>query len=90
MSLKPELAQQLTSFLSIGILLFSPINFPAARLPDWLEAVHRVLPLQYMADLVRWSLTGQFADGVGLAFAVVAAWCAAAVAISWRVAVHRS
>jgi ABC-2 type transport system permease protein len=90
MSLKPELAQQLTSFLSIGILLFSPINFPAERLPDWLEAVHRVLPLQYMADLVRWSLTGQLADGVGLAFAVVAAWCAAAVAISWRVAVHRS
>ncbi len=89
MVLRPEIAQQLASFLSIGILLFSPINFPIERLPAALEAVHQVLPMKYMADLVRWSLTGQFVPQPGLAFAVVAAWCVAGIATSWRVSVRR-
>jgi ABC-2 type transport system permease protein len=86
---KPQLAQQITNFLSIGVLLFSPINFPATRLPDVLRAVHRVLPVQYMADVVRGSLTGDYTVSASLAFAVVAAWCAAGLALSYRVAVHR-
>ena len=89
MLLKPAVAQQLTSFISIVILLFSPINFPIERLPGALQAIHRVLPIKYMADLVRWGLTGQFVENIGLAFAVVAAWCALGIALSWRVAVRR-
>jgi ABC-2 type transport system permease protein len=89
MLLKPAVAAQLTSFISIIILLFSPINFPIDRLPAALQAVHRVLPIKYMADLIRWSLTGQFVENVGLAFAVVGAWAALAIAMSWRVAVRR-
>lgn len=86
---RPEAAQQIASFISIGILLFSPINFPIDRLPGFLEAIHRVLPISYMADLMRWSLTGRTVENVGLAFAVVLAWCAAGIAVSWRVAVRR-
>jgi ABC-2 type transport system permease protein len=89
MLLQPQVANQLTSFMSIGILLFSPINFPMARLPGWLQAVHRVLPVKYMGDLVRWSLTGRFGSSVGLAFAVVAAWCAAGLGTSWVLATRR-
>jgi ABC-2 type transport system permease protein len=89
MLLKPAVANQLTSFLSIGILLFSPINFPIDRLPAALQAIHRVLPIKYMADLIRWSLTGQFVENVALAFSVVGAWCALGIALSWRVAVRR-
>lgn len=87
--LKPQLANQLGSFISIGILLFSPINFPIERLPEALQSLHRVLPVKYMADLVRWSLTGRLAEDIGLAFAVVSAWCFAGIAASWRVAVRR-
>jgi len=86
---RPETAQQIASFISIGILLFSPINFPIDRLPGFLAAIHRVLPITYMADLTRWSLTGHAEENVALAFAVVLAWCAAGIAISWRVAVRR-
>jgi ABC-2 type transport system permease protein len=89
MATKPEVAQQLSSFIAIGILLFSPINFPIERLPRFLAAIHRVLPISYMADLMRWSLTGRAVDNVGLAFGVVAAWCGAGIAISWRVTVRR-
>jgi ABC-2 type transport system permease protein len=86
---RPQAASQIASFLAIVILLFSPINFPADRLPDLVEAIHAVLPIKYMADLVRWSLTGRFADDIALAFGIVTLWCALGVAVSWRVAVRR-
>ena len=89
MVLKPQVTGQVTSFISIGILLFSPINFPLDRLPDALQSVHRVLPVSYMADLVRYSLTGSQGSAVGLAFAVVGAWCAAGLAVSYRAATKR-
>ena len=37
--------------------MFSPINFPADRLPEWLRAIHRVLPFESMARVVRDTLT---------------------------------
>jgi ABC-2 type transport system permease protein len=89
MMLAPQVANQLTNFLSIGILLFSPIDFPIERLPGPLQAIHRGLPVKYMADLVRWSLTGKYVARPGLAFAVVGAWCAAGLAVSYRIAVKR-
>jgi ABC-2 type transport system permease protein len=87
--MSPEAAAQTGSFLSILILLFSPINFPMERLPEALQAMHLVLPIKYMADLVRWSLTGRFAENIALAFAIVSLWCAAGVVASWRAAVRR-
>ncbi len=89
MLLAPQVAQQLSSFISIGILLFSPINFPLERLPGALRVVHQVLPVKYMADLVRHGLTGGNVSRPGLAFLVVAAWCAAGLAISYRTATRR-
>jgi ABC-2 type transport system permease protein len=87
--MRPQAAAQAGSFLAILILLFSPVNFPTERLPDALQSVHLVLPIKYMADLVRWSLTGRFADDIPLAFGVVTLWCALGVASCWRAALRR-
>ena len=87
--LRPEAAGQVGSFLAILILLFSPVNFPLDRLPDLLQTIHQVLPIKYMADLVRWSLTGGFADNLALAFAITAGWCALGVGACWRTALRR-
>jgi hypothetical protein len=54
-----------------------------------LRAVHSVLPVQYMGDLVRWSLTRRFADNAALAFAVVVASCAAGLVTRWRLVQRR-
>jgi ABC-2 type transport system permease protein len=89
-ALKPEIANHVASFISIGVLLFSPINFPAERLPNVLQAIHAVLPIQYMGDLVRWSLTGRLVDHVGRAFAIVTAWCIAGIAVAWRISARRA
>ena len=88
-SAPPTVTTQLTQFFSIVLLLFSPINFPLSRLPVWLQDVHRMLPVTYMADLVRGSLTGVYDSGRTLAFAVVAAWCVAGLVLSSRAAARR-
>ena len=88
-SLAPQVTGMVTAFLSVLILLFSPLNFPAERLPDVMQVVHRLLPIQYMADVVRGSLTGVYEDPAALSFAMVAAWCAAGLVVSYRAAVRR-
>ena len=85
----PQATQQVSSFVSIGVLLFSPVSLPAEQLPAALQAVHAVLPVESMADVMRWSLTGRYVDDPGTAFAVVALWCVVALAVSARVATRR-
>jgi ABC-2 type transport system permease protein len=88
-AMRPETVQRLGSFLSVVLLLFCPIDFPASRLPGWLQAVQDMLPVQYMGDLMRWSLTGRYTSHPALAFAVIGAWGAGALAIIGKVAVNR-
>ena len=89
-SAPPAATTQVTQFLSIALLLFSPINFPLDRLPAWLQDLHRVLPITYMADLVRGSLTGRYDASAGLAFLVVGTYCAFGLALAARAARRRA
>ena len=88
-SISPAATQQLSSFISIGILLFSPINFPLERLPSFLQAIHQVLPITYMADLIRWSLTGRSTHDPGSSFLLVGLWCVVGLVVSFRVTTRR-
>jgi ABC-2 type transport system permease protein len=71
---KPEMASLATQIIVFLIMLFSPVMYPASQLPGWLADLHRVFPVMYMADLSRGTLTDLPVD-LGLAFAVVGAWC---------------
>ncbi len=71
---KPQMAQLATQIIVFGIMIFSPVMYPAEQLPAWLAAVHKVLPIKYMADLSRGTLTDLDVN-LGLAFGVVGAWC---------------
>ena len=84
---KPMLAQVLTQIIIFAVMLFSPIMYPAEQLPGWLRSVHQVLPVQYMADLLRDTLTDVEVN-LGLAFGVVGAWFGAGFAATWLL-VHR-
>lgn len=86
---KPELVNVLTNLIIFAMFLFSPINFPVERLPDWLATVHRFLPVKYAADAVRGTLIPEYADGLGLALGVLAAWCVVGLAINYVVATRR-
>ncbi|MFB1052009.1 ABC transporter permease [Paraliobacillus sp. JSM ZJ581] len=73
--LPPAISQLLSQVLIIGILLFSPINFPVERLPQWLETLHSFLPIEYMANAVRGALSPEtFVKNDGT-WMVLTAWC---------------
>lgn len=52
----PQVAMSLSQVIAFGSLMFSPINFPIDRLPGWLQAVHHVLPIYSMAEVLRSSM----------------------------------
>jgi ABC-2 type transport system permease protein len=78
---KPQMAQLATQVIVFAIMIFSPVLYPMEQLPDWLAAVHRVLPIKYMADLSRGTLTDLNVN-LGLAFTVVGGWCLLGLAVT--------
>ncbi|GAA1617299.1 ABC transporter permease [Leucobacter chromiireducens] len=80
--LPPMIAMLLSQLLVFLLLLFSPISFPAAHLPQWLQNVHDVLPIESMANLMRAGLAGQTFSASGRDLLVVLLWCAGSVAVA--------
>ncbi len=79
---KPEMAHLATQVIVFALILFSPVFYPVEQLPGWMADVHRVLPIQYMADLSRGTLT-DLDINLGLAFIVVGAWCAVGLVVTY-------
>ena len=74
-AMPPMLAMALSQALAFVVLMFSPVNFPMERLPEWLQAVHQVLPIDSLAQLMRSMLAeGTFAFS-WVALVKIAAWC---------------
>jgi ABC-2 type transport system permease protein len=73
---KPMMVNVITQIIIFVVMLFSPVSFPVERLPGWLQAIHQVLPIRYMADLMRGTLT-DLPINMGRAFAITGAWCVA-------------
>jgi len=73
-----------TNFVLIIVLLFSPVNFPADRLPGWLQGVHEVLPIAPMADLVRATLVGGVETNVPTDLVALSLWCVLGLTVTIR------
>ncbi len=89
LSPKPELVAVVTNFIIFSLFLFSPINFPAERLPGWLADLHQVLPVMHAADAIRGSLTEAYAAGLGRALLILSVWCAISLAATYTVVSRR-
>lgn len=87
---RPSTATIITNLMVIIALMFSPVNYPADRLPDWLATLHQFLPFQYLAQALRETLDPPAAGVSGLPFVVLAAWAVAGLAITYRVMSRRS
>lgn len=81
--LPPMIAMLLTQVLVIGVLVFSPINFPAERLPDWLQSIHAVLPVQAMGEVIRGSLAAETFPLTMGPFVLLASWCVVSLGASY-------
>lgn len=78
----PMLVMVLSQVLIFVVIGFSPINYPADRLPQWLQEAHAWLPLEAMGQVIRAALTDGLVDGVSRAYVLLTGWGAAAVAIT--------
>jgi ABC-2 type transport system permease protein len=86
---KPMMVNVLTQILIFVVMMFSPVMFPPERLPEWLQAIHRVFPIQYMADLTRGTLT-DLDINLWLAFAVVGAWLVVGFVVTYLLVKRRN
>jgi ABC-2 type transport system permease protein len=87
--LPQTLANLLTQVLVVFVLMFSPLNFPPERLPDWLATIHSVLPIQAMGEVIRGTLAGNVFPLTAGPFLLLGAWCVASFAITGRVMTRR-
>ena len=76
------LSTMASQVLVVFILMFSPLNFPADRLPGWLAAIHSVLPIEAMGELMRGTLASNTFPITWGAFLLLGAWCAVTFAIT--------
>ncbi len=79
-----EIVTVITNFIIFCLFLFSPINFPADRLPAWLAGIHRFLPVKHAADVVRGTLTPVVVENLNLSFLILGIWCLAGLIIAYK------
>ncbi len=89
LSPKPELVAVLTNFIIFSLFLFSPINFPAERLPQWLADLHQFLPVKHAADAIRGSLTEIYAADLERAMITLTIWCVISLGATYMVVSRR-
>jgi ABC-2 type transport system permease protein len=66
----------ITQAIVVFVFMFSPLTFLPDKLPGWLEAIHRILPIQAMGEVTRGTLApNEFGLPMG-AFVTLAIWCA--------------
>ena len=78
---KPQVISMITNFIVFALFLFSPVNYPIDHLPEWLQNLHSVLPITYMAELMRGSLTGAGIETLAKPLLIVGAWMVVCFAI---------
>lgn len=88
-ALPPLITQLVTQVLVFFVMLFSPVTFPASRLPDWFQSVHDLLPFRPAADLIRSGLLSDTHPMNARDLIVLVVWCVLALAVSIRAMVHR-
>lgn len=86
----PEVAGLSTNLILVMALMFSPVNYPVDRLPQWLAAAHQWLPFQYMAQAIRVTLDTPATGVPALPFLVLAAWAVAGLAVTFRIMARRA
>jgi ABC-2 type transport system permease protein len=89
MLLPQMLANLLTQVLVVFVLMFSPLNFPPDRLPDWLATIHKILPIQAMGEVIRGTVAGNAFPVSGGPFFLLAVWCVVAFGVTGIVLTRR-
>jgi len=79
-----------TQALVVFVFMFSPLTFLPDKLPGWLEAIHRVLPVQAMGEVTRGTIApNEFGLPLG-AFLTLAVWSVIGFGVTYAAMSRRS
>jgi len=87
--LPPMVANMISQMLVVFIFMFSPLNFPADRMPGWLATIHSILPIQAMGEVMRGTIASNAFPLTWGAFLLLGAWCVASFATTSLVLTRR-
>ncbi|KRG09438.1 ABC transporter [Virgibacillus soli] len=73
--LSPTTSLALSQVIVFGALMFSPVNFPMDRLPEWLQTLHEILPIYSMAEIMRASLAASTFEATLANYINLLVWC---------------
>ncbi|GEL76366.1 ABC transporter permease [Tenuibacillus multivorans] len=73
--LSPTASLSISQVVVFGALMFSPVNFPMDRLPEWLQTLHEILPIYSMAEVMRASLAASTFDATLGNYFNLFIWC---------------
>jgi ABC-2 type transport system permease protein len=73
--LSPVASMSISQIVVFGALMFSPVNFPMDRLPEWLQSLHEVLPIYSMAEVMRASLAASTFEATAGNYINLMVWC---------------
>lgn len=74
-ALPPMIAMALSQVIAFTALMFSPINFPIERLPGWLQVIHRILPIDAMAQVIRATMASSNFEVSWVTCLKLLVWC---------------
>jgi ABC-2 type transport system permease protein len=78
-----------TQAVVVLVFMFSPLTFLPDRLPGWLEAIHRVLPIQAMGEVTRGTIaSNEFGLAMG-AFLTLGIWCVMGFGVTYAAMTRR-
>ena len=84
LSPSPMVTNAITNVLIFVLFLFSPVNYPAERLPGWAQSIHDWLPFEHAANAMRSSLTDSLGEDLGRTVIILVAWAAGSwIATYW-------
>ncbi len=87
---QPRIVNLITQLMIFVVTIFSPINFPTERFPEWLQVLHHVLPMEHAAVVMRSTLAQGLVSGdTWPSWAILAGWAAASMMVTYRVITRR-
>lgn len=89
-SASPVMVALIGNMVMITALMFSPINYPSHRLPQWALEVHTWLPFQYMAEVIRNTISSSTTEISIRPFIILVTWSAIGLLITSRAMTARS
>ena len=76
-------AQPMIQLIMFPLFFISGIWIPLSELPEWLQVIAKIFPVEHVADLVHRAYVGVVPTGpVLLDFAILVAWAAFGAAVA--------